>query len=83
MNEYQLRKKALEVTAYNKSKTPIGSLKINLFNIWVGPYHLDFKLELEKCPTTRISFNFKISQGIQLKIDNVLTEMIPNETKFI
>jgi hypothetical protein len=56
---------------------------MNMFTLWIGPYHLDFKLELEKSRNCRISFNFKISQGIHFKIDNTFTEMIPITPKFV
>jgi hypothetical protein len=46
-NEYELRRKFLEIEAYNLKKQVIGSLKINLYMIWTGPYHLDFKLPLK------------------------------------
>lgn len=54
-----------------------------MFVLWVGPYHLDFKMELPKSPNCRISLNFKISQGIHLTIDNLATEMVPIEQKFM
>lgn len=54
-----------------------------MFVLWVGPYHLDFKMELPKSPSCRVSLNFKISQGIHLTIDNLATEMVPIEQKFM
>lgn len=77
MNEHQLRKKFLVLEAYNSHKHLLGSLKMNLYSLWTGPYHLDFQLEMEKCKTARISFNFKLSQGVHLTFENLETEMIP------
>jgi hypothetical protein len=36
---------------------------------------LDFKLGLEKNKLCRVSFNFKISQGVHLKLQNTFTDM--------
>lgn len=43
---------------------------------------MDFQLEMEKCKTSRISFNFKISQAVHLTFENLETEMIPKQAKF-
>jgi hypothetical protein len=83
MTEYELRNKFLVVEAYDCHKAFLGSLKINMYVLWVGPYHLDFRLELPKAHNCRISLNFKISQGLHLTIDNLSTEMVPLEPKFI
>lgn len=80
-NEYELRKKFLEVEAFNIKKQVMGSLRINMYIIWTGPYHLDFKLPIKDCKTCRVSFNFKMSQGITVKIQNTSTEMLPNQPK--
>jgi hypothetical protein len=60
----------------------VGRLKMNMFMLWTGPYHLDFKLETVKAGNCRISFNFKISQGIHIKITNPYTEMAPLQEVF-
>lgn len=44
MNEHQLRKKFLVLEAYNSHNHMIGSLKLNMYSLWTGPYHLDFNL---------------------------------------
>jgi hypothetical protein len=77
MTEYELRKKFLIVEALNKKKEIVGILKINVYTIWIGPYHLDFNMELKGYNNCRISFNFRISQGLHLKLDNIQTEFIP------
>lgn len=56
-------------------------LKINLYTIWIGPYHLDFIMELKGGKNCRISFNFRISQGLHFKLDNTETEFIPLQPK--
>lgn len=42
-------------------------LKINLFKIATGPYHNDFQIKGD----TRLKFDFKVSQYVQLKINCV------------
>lgn len=56
-------------------------LKINVYTIWIGPYHLDFSMELKGSKNCRISFNFRISQGLHFKLDNTETEFIPVQPK--
>ena len=68
MNEYELRKKFLVVEAINKKKEVIGMLKFNMYTIWMGPFHLDFLLDLNSYNPCRISFNFRISQGVHLRL---------------
>lgn len=55
---------------------------MNVFSLWVGPYHIDFKIPLKGAQNSRISFNFKISQGVHLKIINTETEMLPLQPHF-
>lgn len=83
MTEYQLRNKFLVIEAYNTHDKLLGSLRMNMYVLWVGPYHLDFHFDLPKAPNCRISLNFKISQGLHLTIDNLSTELIPLEPKFL
>ena len=77
MNEFQLRRKFLEVSALGNKKEVLATLRINLYTIWTGPYHLDFSLPLKNSTNCRVSFNLKISQGIHFKLQNTLTEMLP------
>lgn len=43
-------------------------LKINLFVICTGPYHQDFFLEFKNGKSGRISFDFKVSQLIDVRL---------------
>jgi hypothetical protein len=54
-----------------------------MFWIWTGPYHLDFKLELEKSKLCRVALNFKISQECHLVIENLMTEFLPQKKAFL
>lgn len=47
----------------------LGSLKINMYLISVGPYHLDFEIPMNATNKPRISFDFKISQVVNIRID--------------
>jgi hypothetical protein len=73
MTEYDLRKKFLMVEAVNRRKEVIGVLKFNLYTIWIGPFHLDFIMDLKGGSNCRISFNFRISQGLHFKLENTET----------
>ena len=46
MTEYDLRLKFLVIEALDKTKQVIGQLKINLYLIWRGPYHLNLPIDL-------------------------------------
>lgn len=67
--------------AVNRRKEVIGTLRLNIYTIWIGPYHIDFLMELKGSSTCRINFNFRISQGLELKLENTYTEMIPIQPK--
>lgn len=56
--------------------TVLAKLKLNMFSLWNGPYHLEFALPLNDA-NCRISFNFKISQGIHIRIVNTYTQITP------
>lgn len=57
--------------------TELDKLKLNMFSLWNGPYHLDFPFPSLKGGNGRISFNFKISQGIHIRIANNYTQIMP------
>lgn len=59
----------------------LGSLKINLYLIWRGPYHISLPFSLDGSKEARISFNFKISQSVHLLIENIETAMMPDTKK--
>jgi hypothetical protein len=67
MNEYQMRKKFIILTFYDKTNVEIGSLKINLYLLATGPFHQDFALSLLNDSDARVSFNLKIAQIIKMK----------------
>lgn len=67
MTEYEMRKKFLIITFYDKEKTEVGFLKINLFLLANGPFHQDFAINLKDDPSARLSFNLKIAQIIKMK----------------
>jgi len=46
MTEYTLRQKFAVIEIHDKFKKLIGSQSINMYTIWTGPYHLDFKFDL-------------------------------------
>lgn len=81
LTEYDLRVKFLQVEAVDRSKQVLGSINVNLFQIWRGPYHINLPLELPDSKDARISFNFKISQGVHIQIDNLSTSMLPKTRK--
>lgn len=82
MTEYELRKRFVTVEVLKRGKV-VGQLRINLFTIWTGPYHLDFSLPLPESAATRISLNFKISQSIHFSLINTRTQLLPNDPKFL
>lgn len=67
MTEYEMRKKFLTITFYDKNKLEVGSLKINLYLLANGPFHSDFAINLKDDPGARVSFNLKIAQIIKMK----------------
>ncbi len=67
MTEYQMRKKFLIFSFYDKANVEVGSLKINLYLLANGPFHQDFAINLRDDPVARVSFNLKIAQIIKMK----------------
>ena len=39
-----------------------------------GPYHLDFPVKLKRGENTRISFDMRIAQVIEIKLDSIEAE---------
>ena len=70
MTEYELRKQFLEVSILKEDGEQVGSIKINLFLIATGPFHQDFALVFPLQKTGRISFDLKMSQIVDLKIES-------------
>jgi hypothetical protein len=71
MTEYELRKQFLEVAILKEDGEQVGSIKINLFLIATGPFHQDFAIHFPQQKVGRISFDLKISQIIDLKIESL------------
>lgn len=53
----------------------IGSLRINTYLICIGPYHLDFEVPMNIQSKPRVSFDFKISQVVNMRIDTKNVEV--------
>lgn len=70
MTEYELRKQFLEVAVLKEDSQQVARIKINLFLITTGPFHQDFAIHFPNGKTGRISFDLKISQIINLKIQS-------------
>ena len=71
LTEYDLRTKFLMIEAIDRSKQTLGELKVNLFLIWRGPYHINLPIEMKESAEARVSFNFKISQSVHFEIENL------------
>lgn len=67
MTEYDMRKKFLAITFYDRNSTEVGQLKVNLYLLANGPFHQDFAINLKDDPAARVSFNLKIAQIIKMK----------------
>jgi hypothetical protein len=70
LTEYDLRVRFLTLEAVDRNKQVIGTIKINLYHIWRGPFRINLPLEMPDSSETRISFNFKISQTLHLQMEN-------------
>jgi hypothetical protein len=79
MTEYELRKQFLEVSILRGDGEVVASIKINLFLIATGPFHQDFALSFPSQRTGRISFDLKISQIIDLRIESLESEILLNK----
>ena len=53
----------------------MGQISINLYLISYGPYHQDYGVKLKKGENFRASFDMKISQVIEIKIDSIEAEV--------
>lgn len=77
MNEYEMRKRFLDISFIDSNKKVVGKLKINLYIIANGPYHQDFPINLENNREARISFNLKISQLVKMSVRIEEAQLIP------
>ena len=59
----------------NEKNEQVSTVKINLFLITTGPYHQDFALHFRNNKIGRISFDLKISQIIDLRIESEVVEL--------
>lgn len=73
--DYEIRKAFLVVHAIDQGESIVGSLKINLYLICTGPYHQDFMMEFKNGKIGRISFDFKVSQLIELSLQSLQAEI--------
>ena len=67
MNEYQLRKNCLYISVQNQLQKRVAFLKINLYLIATGPFHLNLAVNWGET-SGRISFDLKMSQIISLQV---------------
>jgi hypothetical protein len=59
------------------SENAIGTLKLNLYLVSTGPYHQNFAINLKNGETSRIYFDLKISQIIEIELDSIRAEIDP------
>jgi hypothetical protein len=62
LTKYQLCKRYLIINIFSENRQIIAGLKLNLYQISVGPYHQDFLLKASDKRHARISMDVKISQ---------------------
>lgn len=74
MTEYELRKSFLRIEFESDEKV-VGEISINMYYISTGPYHQDYAVKLKKGDNTRVSFDMKVSQVIEIRLDSILTEV--------
>jgi hypothetical protein len=53
----------------------VGFLRINMYLICVGPYHLNFEIPMGTPSPPRISFDFMVSQVVHMRIDTLETQI--------
>ena len=75
MTEYQLRKSFLKIIFLTEGERETGQILINLFLISTGPYHQDYAVKMKKGENTRVSFDMKIAQVIEIKLDSIYAEV--------
>lgn len=73
--DYEIRCAFLIVHVIDENEAVLGLLKINLYLICTGPYHQDFMLEFKGGKMGRISFDFKVSQLIEVSLESLETEI--------
>lgn len=66
--DYEIRTSFLVVQIIDDSENVLATLKINLYIISTGPYHQDFMLTFKNGKIGRISFDFKVSQLIEVSL---------------
>ena len=76
---YELRKQFATLSVCDKEGKVINSLKINMYLLATGPYHLDFGIPLPDAPNTRISFDLRISQEVKMRIKVNEAELTPKD----
>lgn len=56
------------LNVYSEMRLKVATLRLNLYQISVGPYHQDFQLNFPMNRLARISLDVKLSQLIELDI---------------
>ena len=75
MTEYELRKSFVKITFIEQDQKEVGSISINLYQISEGPYHQDYGVKLKKGENFRVSFDMKISQVIEIRLESIEAEV--------
>jgi hypothetical protein len=55
----------------------VGTIKVNLYLISTGPYHQNFAILQKNGENSRIYFDFKISQIIEIELNSIKAEIDP------
>lgn len=63
---YELSKMFLTINAFSDDRRKIGGVKVNLYQVSVGPYRHDLPLGTEEKDKLRIGFDLKISPIVEI-----------------
>jgi hypothetical protein len=61
----------VEIFVLGQNEEILGQMKVNLYLISSGPYHQNFAISLKKGENTRIFFDLKISQIIDVELQSI------------
>lgn len=70
-----MRKSFIKIILNDEKENIVGELQVNLYLISTGPYHQDFAINSKKKCKTRVSFDFKISQILEVQLKSLMTEI--------
>lgn len=70
LTEYELRKKFVYITVYQAvtAEVKVAELKLNLFLIATGPYHLDFPIRYTNKTEGRVSIDVRINEVVDVRV---------------